>query len=75
MTTVCHLEPDQSAQISRLGGPPGLMRRLVALGLRPGAAIRLVRRAPLGGAFQIALGDSFIALRAQEAGQIHLELS
>ncbi len=75
MRTLNMLEPDQKAQISRLSGSPPFVRRLVALGFRPGADVRLVRRAPLGGAFQIALGDSFIALRAQEAGQIHLELS
>lgn len=74
MRTLNQLEPNQKAQISSLSGSALLVRRLVALGLRPGADVRVVRRAPLGGAFQIALGDSFIALRAQEAGQIHLEL-
>lgn len=75
MRTLNQLEPEQSAQISRLSGSLPSVRRLVALGLRPGADVRLVRRAPLGGAFQIALGDSHIALRAQEAGQVHLELN
>lgn len=74
MCTLNMLEPDQKAQISSLSGSAPFVRRLVALGLRPGADVRLVRRAPLGGAFQIALGDSHIALRAQEAGQIYLEL-
>lgn len=73
MRTLNQLEPNQQGQISSLSGSVLFVRRLVALGLRPGAAVRLVRRAPLGGAFQIALGDNFIALRAQEAGLINLE--
>ncbi|MEW6280404.1 MAG: FeoA family protein [Candidatus Eremiobacterota bacterium] len=73
MRLLSQLQPDESGHILSLGGPPHMTRRLISIGLRPGAGVRLVRRGPLGGPIQVALGSNFISLRDQEAEQVRLE--
>ncbi len=50
-----------------------VLRRLFALGLRPGARVRLLRRAPLGDPLEVRVGESFLALRRAEARGVVLE--
>ena len=50
-----------------------LRKRLLALGVRPGAVVRVVRRAPLGDPMEIAVGDTLIAIRHAEADEVILE--
>jgi len=50
-----------------------LRKRLLALGVRPGAVVRVVRRAPLGDPMEIAVGDTLIAIRHAEADKVILE--
>jgi ferrous iron transport protein A len=49
-------------------------RRLTELGLRAGAAVQVVRRAPFGGALAVRVGGGLLALRPQNAAHVVVEL-
>ncbi len=49
-----------------------LLTRLRELGLLPGTAVRLVRRAPMGDPIQICLRGSHLSLRQREAEQVEI---
>lgn len=46
------------------------------MGLLPGTAVSLLRRAPLGDPLEIHVGDgeSFVAIRQSEAEHVHVSL-
>ena len=48
--------------------------KLMAMGLLPGSAILLVRKAPFGGAYYIRAKNHYVALRSQEAENVLLNL-
>lgn len=49
------------------------LRRLLAMGLVPGAEFRVVRRAPLGDPVEIEVLGSLLSLRAGEAAGLEIE--
>jgi ferrous iron transport protein A len=49
------------------------LRRLLAMGLIPGAEFTIVRRAPLGDPIEIELLGFRLSLRADEAAAIRIE--
>lgn len=51
------------------------MRRLLAMGLVPGAEFRVVRRAPLGDPVEIEVLGFLLSLRAGEADGLEIEAS
>lgn len=51
-----------------------LQSRLYALGVIPGAIIKILRLAPLGDPMQVKVGGSFISIRKSEAALIHVEI-
>lgn len=62
------LNPEDRARVVRLGGPGRLVRRLLALGLRPGAEVMVLRRAPLGDPLEVQVGASLLlSIRHEEA--------
>ncbi|MBV1774819.1 FeoA domain-containing protein [Burkholderiaceae bacterium DAT-1] len=66
--TLSSLQPGQSASIDGyLIGPSPLRRRLLALGLTPGAMLEVLRRAPLGDPIEIQVRGANFALRRFEA--------
>ena len=70
MRRLSELHVGEEGQVARLAAPGRAKRRLFALGLRPGARIKLLRRAPLGDPLEVQVGESFIALRRREAEHI-----
>lgn len=48
-------------------------RRMAGLGLRPGVAIRVIRRSPLQGPLQVRAGHTDIILRRADAARIQVE--
>lgn len=48
-------------------------RRMAGLGLRPGVAIRVIRRSPLKGPLQVRVGHTDIILRRSDAARIGVE--
>lgn len=66
------LPPGATAVIDAI--PPGnpALTRLRELGLVPGTAVRLVRRAPLGEPIEIEVRGSHIAMRNEDAAFIEI---
>lgn len=50
-----------------------LQSRLYALGVIPGAAVKILRLAPLGDPMQVKVGGSFISIRKTEAAIIQVD--
>lgn len=48
-------------------------RRMAGLGLRPGVAIRVIRRSPLKGPLQVRVGHTDLILRRSDAARILVE--
>ncbi len=67
------LEVGESAALGEMGLPAAAAARLRELGLLPGAAVRLVRRAPLGCPIEFEVGGARLALRGRDAAQIFVQ--
>ena len=46
--------------------------KLVCMGIVPGKVIRLIRRAPLGGAYYLSCDDKRLGISAKEVAQLNL---
>jgi len=66
------MRPGEHATVARLDGDPAVRRRLMELGLVPGTAVELVRRAPLGDPIELAVRGVHLSLRRTEASLIHV---
>mgnify|MGYP002737861122 CR=1 FL=1 len=64
------LATGESATIVRLDVDQELQKRLVALGMRVGKAIKVIRRAAFGGPMHVRIGTTEIILRTAEAALI-----
>lgn len=67
MRPLVHLPPKTPARVLRVP-PEG--RRLLALGLRPGARVEVLLKAPLGDPLEVRVGEAFLLVRRQEAAGI-----
>ncbi len=56
--------------IASVDCPPSIARRLMELGVLPGTAVEVIRRAPLGDPMEIALRGVRLSLRKSEARHI-----
>lgn len=75
MTTLAQLAIDDRARIEGLAaGIATFQRKLLALGLVPGAEIELRRIAPLGDPLQFQLNGGAISLRQQEARMVRVSV-
>jgi Fe2+ transport system protein FeoA len=70
--TLLELKPGELGHISKIEGPHPFVRRLVSLGITPGARIHFVRKAPLGDPLQLAVAGCHISIRAREAHNIQI---
>jgi len=71
-TTLDTLTQGQSGRISTVTGTADVRRRLLEMGLTPGAVVRVVRFAPLGDPIDIEVRGYHMSLRKHEASQIQL---
>lgn len=62
----------EHATIVALDVDQELHKRLVALGMRVGKAIRVIRRAAFGGPIHVRIGTTELILRDAEAGLIRV---
>ena len=62
--------PGSEAIVASVRGPRALRRRLMDIGLVPGAHVRVLRRAPLGDPVEVSMKGCLLALRREEAGEI-----
>lgn len=60
------------AIITEVGGEGVLRRRLLDMGLTPGTAVLVRKRAPLGDPIELSLRGYELTLRLEEAEKIHV---
>ena len=72
--TLDQLAGGERGVILRLECPPAIARRLMELGLVPGTALQMIRRAPLGDPLEISVRGLHLSLRRSEACRIHVAL-
>ncbi len=71
--TVCPLDALDRGRCGRvvsLGGAPPIVRRLLALGVRPSTECRVLGRAPNGGPLHLRAGSVHLMVRAEEAAEV-----
>ncbi|MHB0887327.1 FeoA family protein [Acidithiobacillus sp.] len=69
-TTLEQINPGQCAVIQGISAGRELSRRMIALGLRPGSQLLVLRRAALHGPLQVRVGHTEIMIRRGEAAKI-----
>jgi DtxR family Mn-dependent transcriptional regulator len=72
-TTLAGLRPGEKAKIVRVGGPAAANRRLMEMGLTRGAAVAVVRVAPLGDPVEVLVRGYNLSLRKAEAKAVKVE--
>lgn len=72
--TLNQLPPGTTAYIVGLDAAHPLRRRLLELGFVRGAAVRVLRRAPMGDPVHLRLGSSELALRQEDLLGIRVQL-
>lgn len=70
MLSLAQLSPGHRARILKV--PPG-QKRLLALGLRPGAVVEILLQAPFGDPLEVRAGETYLLLRRAEAKDILVE--
>jgi len=67
-----YLVPGQAGQVVAVHATEDLRRRLVALGLKPGNRIELIRRGLFTGPLQVRIGTTDIIIRRRDARHIEI---
>jgi len=70
--TLSSLKVGEVAVIANLMAETGLHHRLLALGIRPGRQVSLLRRAWFSGPLHLRVGTTELMLRHQDAQQVHV---
>jgi len=71
--TLDQLRPGETALVHCVGGSGPLRRRLLDMGLVRGAAVTMIKTAPLGDPIQYRVRGYHLALRRAEAQLVTLE--
>jgi DtxR family Mn-dependent transcriptional regulator len=72
--TLDEVAPGSAALITQVCGEGAIRRRLLDMGLRPGAEVRVERLAPLGDPLEVVVMDYHLTLRKNEAQNIHVQI-
>lgn len=72
-TTLEQIIPGQCVVIRGINAGRELSRRMIALGLRPGSRLLVLRRAALHGPLQVRVGNTEIMIRRGEAAKIWVQ--
>ena len=68
--TLSRINPGKKARIIRIIGKGSARRRILDMGMVPGAEIEVIKRAPLGDPIEFKIKGYNITLRKKEAEQI-----
>jgi len=71
--TLDRVPPGQRGRVLRLSGDSSIRRRIMDMGVTPGAEIEVERLAPLGDPIEIEVRGYHLSLRKREAAQIVVE--
>lgn len=72
-STLAKLKIGATARILEVSGDNQVSRRLLEMGVVPGANVRLVKSAPFGDPLEIRVHNSHLAIRKSEAESIFVE--
>ncbi len=75
MTPLSQLLPGQYGKLLSLDPERAVDQRLMALGLLPGMALKLVRKAPLGDPIAVEFAGQVVSLRLTEAQNILIDVA
>lgn len=70
--SLSELKPGQKGQVHSVHGNKALMKRLFALGCTEGTEVKVVKMAPLGDPMIIKFRGFNLAIRMNDAKNIHL---
>lgn len=73
MSDLGQLQPGERATICEVGGSGALRRRLLDMGMVPGAEVEVVRIAPLGDPVEYMIKGYRLSLRRSEASRVAVE--
>jgi ferrous iron transport protein A len=73
--TLSDLNINDKAEIAKIDGDEDKLRRLTELGIHPGRTIQVLQKTPFHGPIVIAVEQTFIALRSEEAQCIQLKMN
>jgi len=65
--TLAHLRPGEEAVVERIVCDGPIQQRMLELGMSPGVALELIRRAPLGDPIEVYVRGFHLTLRRNEA--------
>lgn len=71
---LAELKPGQRGRVVKVGGSGAIRRRLLDMGVVPGAEIEVERVAPLGDPVEFKLLGYHLSLRKDEAQNVHVEV-
>ena len=72
---LAELKPGQRGRVVRVGGSGAIHRRILDMGVVPGAEIEVERVAPLADPVEFKLLGYHLSLRKEEAKNVHVEVS
>lgn len=71
--TLKDLKPGEKAKVVKVSGEGFIRRRILDMGIIPGAELKMERYAPLGNPIEIKLKGYHLSLRIEEAANIIVE--
>jgi len=71
--TLKDIPPGKSARVARLTSHGAILKRMLDMGISPGAVIKVKRMAPLGDPMEVAILGYNLSLRKSEANSILVE--
>jgi len=72
-TRLASLGAGASCRLVSIGGPRAFRRRLMELGLLPGASVRILRRVAVGGLVELEVRSARVSMRLSEAAEVMVE--
>ncbi len=73
--TLKQLPAGKRARITNVQGEKGLRSRMLAMGLRSGREVAVIRRAAMGGPLHVRIGSTDLMMRGKEADLIRLAVA
>lgn len=71
--TLKDLKPGQEGIVASIGEKGPMRRRIMDMGVTPGAKVKVIKVAPLGDPIEVNIRGYELSLRKEEAGQIILQ--
>ena len=73
--TLKDLLPGEEGKVISIGEKGPMRRRIMDMGVTPGAVVKVIKVAPLGDPIEVNIRGYELSLRKEEAGQIEISKS